>query len=112
MECLTLPTTSEQTLETSVTWKPRATTPLGRSTASAIQVTMATESTVCPRNIKWLRLYLEVSEREDEGNGKWLPDKYEKVVSKDRTYARIIFFLSDLEPGVASNVVNFMGLVP
>ena len=41
-----------------------------------------------------------------------LPDKYEKVVSEDRTYARIIFFLSDLEPGVASNVVNFMGPVP
>ena len=41
-----------------------------------------------------------------------LLDKYEKVVSEDRTYARIIFFRSDLGPGVASNVVNFMGPVP
>ena len=40
-----------------------------------------------------------------------LLDKYAKVVSEDRTYAGIIFFLSDLEPGVVSNVVNFMGLV-
>ena len=69
---------------------------------------MATESTVCPRNIKWLRLFLEVSKREDEEIGNFQTNA--RVVSEDKTYARIVF--SDLEPGVPSNVVDFRGLVP
>ena len=53
---------------------------------------MATESTVCPRNIKWLRLFLEVSEREDEEIGNFQTNAREQLAKtlKFHTYKILV----------------------